>query len=120
MSRIRVYVSGPITRGDRNWNQYQANVAHRALIKAGYAVLNPMMTGVLPFAWEPDGVTHEEWLESDFAWIEVADAILRLPGDSVGADMEVAFARELGIPIFFTLDDLYGWEFARDKSTVSC
>lgn len=102
----RVYISGPITGGERNWNQYQANVAHKNLMNAGFAVLNPMPTGVLPFAWESKeqgGLDHAAWLKSDFAWIQVSDMILRLPGKSTGGDMEVEYAEKLGIPVY-TLD----------------
>lgn len=105
--RARLYLSGPITGGDRNLNQYQANVAHRLLLRAGYAVLNPMPTGVSPFAWQPPengGITHAEWLESDCAWVEVADMILRLPGESAGADLEEKHARKFDIPVFSITD----------------
>lgn len=34
------------------------------------------------------------------------DAVLRLPGDSVGADQDVATARERGLPVFFRLEDV--------------
>lgn len=96
--RERVYLSGPITAGNRNWNQYQANVAHKALLLAGYAVLNPMPTGVLPFAWD-GSVSHDVWLESDLAWLSCADFVVRLPGLSKGADLETQFATEKGIPV---------------------
>ena len=36
------------------------------------------------------------------------DAVLRLPGDSVGADQDVAIARERGIPVYFSLDEVPG------------
>jgi hypothetical protein len=101
--RQRVYISGPITGGERNWNQYQANVYHKRLMNAGFAVLNPMPTGVLPFAWEAKeqgGIGHATWLESDFAWIMVSDMILRLPGESKGGDMEVDFANSIGVPVY--------------------
>lgn len=99
----RVYISGPITGGDRNWNQYQANVAHQRLMLDGYAVMNPMPTGVLPFAWSPveqGGIDHATWLRSDFAWILASDIVLRLPGESKGGDMETAYAEKLGIPVY--------------------
>ena len=101
--RKRVYISGPITNGDRNWNQYQSNVAHRALLLAGYAVLNPMPTGVIPFAWD-GSVDHATWLESDFSFVSVCDMVVRLPGESKGGDMEVEYAKSLGIPVY-TPDD---------------
>ena len=34
------------------------------------------------------------------------DAVLRLPGESRGADQDVAIARERGLPVFFTLDEV--------------
>ena len=34
------------------------------------------------------------------------DAVLRLPGDSTGADQDVAIARERGIPVYFRVEDI--------------
>jgi hypothetical protein len=34
------------------------------------------------------------------------DAVLRLPGDSTGADQDVAIARERGLPVYYRLDDV--------------
>jgi hypothetical protein len=34
------------------------------------------------------------------------DAVLRLPGASRGADLDVARARELGLPVFERVEDL--------------
>ncbi|WP_062516400.1 hypothetical protein [Demequina gelatinilytica] len=36
------------------------------------------------------------------------DAVLRLPGESRGADQDVALARERGIPVYFSLDEVPG------------
>lgn len=38
--------------------------------------------------------------------IERCDAVLRLPGDSRGADMDVARARERGLPIYRDLTEI--------------
>ena len=104
----RVYISGPITKGDRNWNYYQACDMEAELMRRGFAPLNPMQTMVLPFAWDGE-FEHEQWLARDFAWIEVADAILRLPGESVGADAECQFAKDRGIPVFDTIIEIEHW-----------
>lgn len=106
--RPRVYLSGPITAGNRNHNFHQSVEAQRELMLAGFAPLNPMQTMILPFAWEKD-FPHALWLECDFAWIEVADAVLRLPGYSVGADAELEFAQEKGVPVFYALGQLKEW-----------
>jgi hypothetical protein len=34
------------------------------------------------------------------------DAVLRLPGDSTGADQDVAIARERGLPVYYELDEI--------------
>ena len=36
------------------------------------------------------------------------DAVLRLPGESTGADQDVAIARERGLPVYFRLQDVPG------------
>lgn len=113
--RPRIYVSGPITSGNRNKNYYQAIEAQRELMLAGFAPMNPMQTMVLPFAWEPD-FPHRLWLDCDFPWVEVSDAVYRLPGYSVGADAECDFAQKKGIPVFYDWESLMVWKESR--STV--
>ena len=45
----------------------------------------------------------------DFAWLQVCDALLRLPGASVGADMEEAEARRLELPVFKSCGEVEAW-----------
>lgn len=40
--------------------------------------------------------------------LERCDAVLRLPGESRGADQDVAIARGRGIPVYFGLDEIPG------------
>jgi hypothetical protein len=40
--------------------------------------------------------------------IALCDAILRLPGDSKGADNDVRIANERGIPVYYKLEDVPG------------
>lgn len=100
-----IYISGPITKGRREDNLHQAFVAHRQLMLAGYAPINPMLTMLLPFAWEP-GFPHELWMQVDLPIVERCDGLLRLPGESTGADQEVAHAIEHGVPVFFDFKEL--------------
>jgi hypothetical protein len=37
------------------------------------------------------------------------DGVLRLPGDSVGADRDVEIARERGLPVWFRVEDVPGF-----------
>lgn len=125
--RTRVYVAGPIRKGDLFSNVKQADDAMNALMVLGFAPFNPMLSvyaggvrrgehvlyeGNKPPYAEADphaklvGVTAEDWLTMDLAWVEVSHAVLRLPGESTGADGEVAFARDNNVPVFYTLDEL--------------
>ncbi len=54
----------------------------------------------------PRGTTHEDWLGMDLPWVAVSNALLRLPGESTGADREVAHAKLHGIPVFHDADAL--------------
>jgi hypothetical protein len=45
-------------------------------------------------------------MKQDFEWLKCCDAVLRLPGESTGADREVALAKELGIPVYYSIADI--------------
>ncbi|WP_309105824.1 DUF4406 domain-containing protein [Arthrobacter sp.] len=40
--------------------------------------------------------------------LQRCDAVLRLPGESRGADQDVAIARDRGIPVYYSLDEIPG------------
>jgi hypothetical protein len=41
--------------------------------------------------------------------LQHCDAVLRLPGDSTGADQDVRIARERGIPVYHALEEVPGY-----------
>jgi hypothetical protein len=41
--------------------------------------------------------------------LQHCDAVLRLPGDSTGADQDVAIARDRGLPVWFHLEEIPGY-----------
>lgn len=106
IDRLRVYISGPITNGDRVLNFAQACAAQTELMQLGFAPLNPMLSMMHPAAWS---IPHGEWLAADLPWVEMADCVLRLPGESVGADAECQHARRHNTPVFLSLADLVGY-----------
>lgn len=106
---LRVYLSGPISKGDQEHNFAQAATMQVELVKLRFAVLNPMLTMKLP---GHEAIAHESWIASDLPWVEMADAVLRLPGESIGADMETRHADEHGVPVFHSLADLLAWRVA--------
>jgi len=102
-ARPKVYISGPISIGDRWHNLHRSFQAHKALIDAGFAPLNPILTMLVPWA---EDVPHDVWMDCDLPWVAASDAVLRIPGESEGADTEVKYAYESGIPVFTNLADL--------------
>ena len=117
--RKKVYIAGPISKGVLAENLANAHNAGIALLRAGFAPMVPhgscfwgnSVCSRCPseFAFHPEanhsGFAHSEWLDMDLAWVAVADGVLRLPGESVGADKEVAFALSKNIPVFTSIED---------------
>lgn len=103
---MRVYVAGPITLGCRPQNIRVAILAGERLRQEGLAPYVPHVNELWALVTP---VEEEEWLELDFEWLAVCDALLRLPGESAGSDREEKFARLNGIPVFHTIEGLLAW-----------
>lgn len=130
--RLRIYIAGPITQGDLSHNIMQAEAAFYALLYAGFAPFCPhwscygggpkhtVFGTVYAFAERlPSGTVHDDWIGVDTAWVVVADAVLRLPGESRGADAETAAARSAGVPVFDSIEDLITWSWSQEASDQS-
>jgi hypothetical protein len=103
MTRPLVYVAAPMTRGVIAHNVHHAINVGAELLAAGYAPFVPHLSQL----WDMVRPTaYEDWLDYDFAWIDVCHAVLRLPGDSPGADREVAHAASKGVPVFYSIREL--------------
>jgi len=99
----RVYVAGPYSNGDVAVNVRNAYEAASQLADAGFAPFVPHHTHFWHLLFPRP---YEEWLKLDLAFLPCCDAVLRLPGESLGADGEVREATRLGILVFDTIDDL--------------
>lgn len=111
-----VYVAGPISQGDTLANVAQAHAAGLALLRAGLAAIVPHGScfwghqptacglGLVPSA-HVDGLTHADWVAMGLEVVRRCDAVVRLPGLSVGADLETAEARERGLPVFASVEE---------------
>ena len=102
----KIYIAGPYTLGDVAQNVKNAMDTANDLIMHGFAPYCPHLTHFLHMNhWQP----YEKWLELDLAYLPLCDAIIRLPGQSSGADKEVRRGLELNIPVFYDLDNLVKW-----------
>ena len=100
----KIYIASPYTKGNKNSNILRQVEAANELIERGYNVFAPLSFGYLQEMFHE--LPHEKWMEIDFDWILSCDAVLRLSGESKGADREVAFAKENDIPVFHKIEEI--------------
>jgi hypothetical protein len=96
---MKVYIAGPYTKGDVVLNVRNAIMAAEAVLKAGHTPYIPHLS----YFWHlvcPH--PPEFWYSYDNEWLDYCDCVLRLPGESVGADAEVALAKKLCIPVYYS------------------
>jgi len=99
--KVYVYVAGPYSIGDKNENVKKAITAADELSKIGFVPFVPHLThywdAILPHE-------YKFWMDYDSQWLKKCDALLRLPGESKGADLEVQICKEqIKIPVFYSV-----------------
>ena len=99
----KVYIAGPYTIGDTAINVRNSIKVANALADLGFAPYVPHFTHFWHMMYPRD---YQFWLDLDNQFLPCCDAVLRIPGESNGADKEVGYALELGIPIFYSLNEL--------------
>ena len=99
----RIYVAGPYTKGDVAINVRNAYEAANRLADLGFAPFVPHATHFWHMLFPRP---YEFWLDLDNEFLPCCGALLRLPGESSGADKEVELARKLGLPIFTEIDQI--------------
>lgn len=107
MKRRRVFVSGPVGGQDGRLDRIQAAIAVADDLQA--AGFFPFVPHLFHFWDEQRPHDYEFWMAHCFAWLDVCDAVYRMPGESPGADREVMRALEAGIPVFTARHELIRW-----------
>lgn len=107
-----VYVSGPMTTGGNFTVNIRKGIEVAArIMERGYVVICPHEKALGMEMLAPK--SYEEWLQYDLKCIEACDAVLRMsdctgcPLPSAGGDREVAHARTIGRPVYYSLDTLF-------------
>ena len=99
----KIFIAGPYTKGDVAVNVNNHMRAHSLLMDAGFAPFNPLL---FHFQHMAHPRPYEDWTKLDNEYLLVCDAVLRLSGESKGADAEVKLARKNGIPIYYNINKL--------------
>ena len=97
-----IFIAGPYA-GDQAINVRDAIAAADKLLGYGYIPYVPHLTHFWDFA-----SPHRRplWLAYHANWLRRCDALLRLTGQSEGADEEVDLAITLDIPVFTSVSAL--------------
>lgn len=114
--KAMVYIAGPYTKPDPVENSHKAILVWKQLWDTGK--ITPICPHVSLMLHLVVPLPYQVWLDYDIEIMDRCDAVLRIPGESSGADKEVARARELGIPVFESVEELTSWVelFERVKS----
>ena len=110
----RIYVAGPYSADNVISvldNMRKGMSLSKDVFLAGFAPFCPWLDYHFTLMLKHgEKLTVEDYYNYSMAWLEASDAILVLPNwqSSKGTVMELERAKELSIPIFYTLDDLVG------------
>ena len=104
--KLKVYVVGPYSAEDESEIEHNVDAAIRMgehIAEAGFV---PFIPHLFHFWGRCYPHEYEFWMMQDIEWLKVCDAILRLPGESRGADREVGIAQDLGLRLFFSIENV--------------
>lgn len=103
----RIYVAGPLTTGggDRESNYRKAIEVAVSLMAKGHDVVCPHAATV-PVEDAGAAYPHDRWMRLDLGLIYHWATAIYFIGPSVGANMELALAEELGLRVYRSLDEV--------------
>lgn len=100
---MRIYIAGPYTKGDVILNIRNAIEAGEEVLKKGHVPHIPHLTAYWHMVFPHD---VKFWYEYDFHWLRCCEALLRISGESEGADAEVRLAKDLLMPVYYDLREV--------------
>jgi len=130
MSKINaVYVAGAITPypSEHPVIGFLSNIRRgqrmaKDLLLKGYSPFCPF----LDFMYflhlrEGENITEKQIKDLSMAWLEKCEAVLVLPRyrKSMGTKAEIERAKELGIPVFYSVEDLLDYEEANGEKVTT-
>ena len=97
-----VYIASPYTGNEDQNVRIQIDAAAQ-LRAMGFFPFIPLMSHYEHLIHPQP---YDTWLNADLYWITKCDCLLRLPGESSGADKEIEYAKSLNIPVYYSLNEL--------------
>lgn len=109
--KVKVYIAGPYSGGNVGENVRNAMLTADRIMDAG---LIPYCPHLSHFQHILNPRPYSEWMAICLEWISTCNCLLRLPGDSPGADAEVEYAKQCGLRVYYHLHDLLSSESIPD------
>ena len=99
---MKVYIVGKVTGTSLVDCTHKFGTAHIAIQKLGHTAINPL---AVVNNWK---TSWQDAMKSCIAALMTADAVFTLPcsQESKGAKLELQLAKELGIPVYDTLNEI--------------
>lgn len=99
---LKVYIAGPYTDGAWEYNIRDVVKTADEVFEAGHTPFIPHTMTTLWALVSPK--PKDEWLRFDLKWLDQCDCLVRIDGESEGGDVEVEYAKEIDIPIYYGVD----------------
>lgn len=99
-----VYIASAYTIGDPVANVNRQLDAADRLIDLGYCPMIPLLSHYQHIRHERD---WRVWMQQSIEKLRRCDALLRLPGESKGANIEEELARQWLMPVAYSVEQLH-------------
>lgn len=106
MSTIKVYIASPYTIGGQAKNVRRSLEVADRLRELGYLPFCPLLSHFWDMIFPHD---YDYWMKMDLEWLMNCNVVLRLSGESKGADLEEVVATQYNIPVVYTIEQLEEW-----------
>ena len=101
---IKVYIASPYTLGDVAVNVKLQLDTVDILMNLGFAPFAPLYSHFQHMAHPRP---YQDWIDVDLEWVLACDCMLRIGGKSSGAEGEVDLALKHGIPVYYSIEELF-------------
>jgi len=99
----KIYIASPYTLGDVAVNIRKQIDAAEELMNFGFLPIVPLYSHFHQMIYPH---SYQHWMNIDFELVKMCDCLLRLEGESKGADQEVELANKLNIPVFNSIREV--------------
>lgn len=105
-NNIMVFISSPYTEGNVATNVGIQIDVFNDLMNNDFTPFAPLLAHFIQLVHPHE---YNEWINLCYRWIDKSDCILRIKGESKGADKEVLYAESKFKRIFYDIDDLINY-----------